>query len=71
MGRCNGCLRLDSDARSGEELGEAFRAVFEAVRRGEEEMGNTTSPAFQMQEADVRYVVQVYLLLLLLPLIQL
>ncbi len=71
MGRCNGCLRLDSDARSGEELGEAFRAVFEAVRRGEEEMGNTTSPAFQMQEADVRYVVQVCLLLLLLPLIQL
>lgn len=54
--KCLNCERLESKARKQHDL-DVFKNIWEEVKRNEEESGNKTSPIFNMQPTDVRYLV--------------
>ena len=57
--RCTNCENLEEEATRRQDLS-AFKTIMENVKRGEEKRMNTTSPVFQMQVSDVRYIVQAF-----------
>ena len=58
-GRCLRCAALTSRALSTQRAEmDAYKALSDRVKRDEEGHGCATSPIFQLQDADVKYIVQ-------------
>ena len=57
VGRCSNCEQLDNDARSRQDLS-VYKSMLDRIKHDEESRNNTTSPIFQLQDSDIRYIVR-------------
>ena len=57
VGRCSNCEQLDNDARSRQDLS-VYKGMLDRIKHDEESKNNTTSPIFQLQDSDIRYIVR-------------
>jgi hypothetical protein len=57
VGRCSNCEQLDNDARSRQDLS-VYKGMLDRIKHDEESRNNTTSPIFQLQDSDIRYIVR-------------
>ena len=48
---------LDNDARSRQDLS-VYKSMLDRIKHDEESRNNTTSPIFQLQDSDIRYIVR-------------
>ena len=55
VGRCSNCEQLDNDARSRQDLS-VYKSMLDRIKHDEESRNNTTSPIFQLQDSDIRYI---------------
>ena len=55
--RCANCEQLDNDARSRQDLS-VYKSMLDRIKHDEESRNNTTSPIFQLQDSDIRYIVR-------------
>ncbi|XP_023332134.1 IQ and ubiquitin-like domain-containing protein [Eurytemora carolleeae] len=57
IAQCRGCKQLDNDARTRLDLS-LYKQLLDSIKLEEEERNNTNSPAFILQESDIRYLVE-------------
>jgi hypothetical protein len=57
LAQCQACRRLDNDARTRLDLS-LYKSLLDSIKSEEEARGNLASPAFILQESDIRYIVE-------------
>ena len=57
LAQCQACRRLDNDARTRLDLS-LYKSLLDSIKAEEEARNNLASPAFILQESDIRYIVE-------------
>ena len=57
LAQCQACRRLDNDARTRLDLS-LYKSLLDNIKAEEEARGNLASPAFILQESDIRFIVE-------------
>lgn len=57
LAQCQACRRLDNDARTRLDLS-LYKSLLDSIKAEEEARNNLASPAFILQESDIRFIVE-------------
>ena len=57
LAQCQACRGLDNDARTRLDLS-LYKSLLDNIKAEEEARGNLASPAFILQESDIRFIVE-------------
>ena len=57
LAQCQACKRLDNDARTRLDLS-IYKSLLDSIKAEEEARNNLASPAFILQESDIRFIVE-------------